>query len=353
MAIEFKDYYFILGIPKSAGEEDIRKAFRKLARLYHPDITGNDRVAEDKFKELNEAYEVLSDPEKRKRYDNFKSQWGSSNAGFQTPPGWESFANPRAGNGGKAAHFTFTGTGFSEFFDQLFTSPGRGRTGFESPRRAAREVPEEEEENIDGQGDDLEADIWVTLGEVASGAVRPVTMRRGINCDRCFGTGQYNAHKCERCEGTGHTERADRYKVRIPRGVPEGTCLRVPGQGDAGVGESAPGDLYLKVRYASHPEFRVESNQLCYELQLAPWEAVLGASITVPTLQAGATIKVPAGTQSGDKLRLKGKGLPLMDGTPGDLIVSIRIRVPKETSDREQMLWRELANSTVFYPREA
>ena len=353
MAIEIKDYYFILGISKSAGDEEIRRAFRKLARLYHPDIAGNDRAAEDKFKEINEAYEVLSDPEKRKRYDDFSTRWKSPGGGGQMPPGWESFSKPGGPSAGKADHFTFTGTGFSEFFDQLFSSTTRNRTGPQSTHRARPQPAPDSEEEIDGQGgDDLEADIWVTLEEVAHGAVRPITMRRSVNCPSCFGVGQYNGHRCEKCQGTGHTERTDRYKVKIPQGIPEGTCLRIPGQGEEGIAGAPPGDLYLKVQYASHPDFRIEDNQLCYELLLAPWEAVLGINLTVPTLKAGVQIKIPPGTQAGQKIRVKEKGLPARDGSPGDLIIVPKIQVPRESSEREQMLWRELASSSVFYPRE-
>lgn len=353
MAIEIKDYYFILGISKSAGDEDIRRAFRKLARLYHPDIAGNDRAAEDKFKEINEAYEVLSDPGKRKRYDEFKTRWKSPGGDIQMPPGWDSLSKGGP-TPGRADHFTFTGTGFSEFFDQLFSSNARNRSSGEAGARSRPQpsaAPPSDEE-VDGQGDDLEADIWVTLEEVAHGAVRPITMRRSANCPVCFGVGQYNAHRCEKCDGTGHIEQADRYKVKIPQGVSEGSCLRVPRHGEDGVAGAPPGDLYLKVHYATHPHFRVEAGQLCYDLFLAPWEAVLGITLTVPTLKAGVQIKIPPGTQSGQKIRIQQKGLPQKDGSPGDLLVIPRIQVPRESTEREQMLWRELANSSVFYPRE-
>ena len=350
MAIEIKDYYFILGVSKSAGDEDIRKAFRKLARLYHPDIAGNDRAAEDKFKEINEAYEVLSDPQKRKRYDDFKRGWKSPGSDVQMPPGWDTFS--KGGPAGRADHFTFTGTGFSEFFDQLFGANARNRSEGETKARSSRAAREEEPEDLDGQGDDLEADILVTLEEVARGAIRPITMRRSINCPICFGVGQYNGHRCEKCEGRGHTERTDRYQVKIPVGVAEGAFLRVPGQGEEGAAGGPRGDLYLKVKYAAHPHFRVEGEQLCYDLVLAPWEAVLGATLTIPTLKAGVQIKIPPGTQGGQRIRVREKGFPEADGTMGDLMVIPRIQVPRETSEREQLLWRELASSAVFYPRE-
>ena len=353
MAIEIKDYYFILGISKSAGDEEIRRAFRKLARLYHPDIAGNDRASEDKFKEVNEAYEVLSDPEKRKRYDEFNTRWKSPNGGFQMPPGWDSFS--RGGPApGHADHFTFSGAGFSEFFDQLFSSTTRNRGSTDSGSRSQHQPTSEplSPEEADGQGDDLEADIWVTLEEMANGAIRPITMRRSVNCPTCFGVGQYNAHRCEKCEGSGHIERTERYKVKIPQGVPEGICLRVPGQGEEGIAGAPHGDLYLRVHYATHPLFRVEAGQLCYDLMLAPWEAVLGINLTVPTLKAGVQIRIPPGTQSGQKIRIKERGLPEKDGSPGDLFVIPRIQVPRESTEREQMLWRELASSSVFYPRE-
>lgn len=349
MAIEFKDYYRILGVASSAHEEDIRKAFRKLARLYHPDIAHDDRRAEDRFKEINEAYEVLGDPEKRKLYDDFNARWSAQD--FRIPPGWEEFRNPGGSASGRSDHFTFTGTGFSDFFDQLFGPNAKNR--FTPPPPPVEESrPEEMRSNeVTADGDDLEADIWVTLEEVARGAVRPITMRRAVRCPKCFGVGQYNSHKCDTCAGSGNTERLDRYKVKIPAGVLEGTCLRVAGQGEQSLPNSTPGDLYLKVCYTAHPEFRLEGGQLTCDLELAPWEAVLGATLTVPTLYGEVSIKVPPGTQTGHKLRVRGKGLPDPSMEHADLFVRVKIQVPDKTESRERELWQELARESHFCPR--
>lgn len=348
MLIEFKDYYFILGVSQTAGPEDVRRAFRKLARLYHPDLTGNDAAAETKFKEINEAYEVLSDPDKKRRYDDFNQRCRSSpEGGARMPPGWNDLSRGGSRPRGQADHFTFTGTGFSEFFDQLFGSKARGASA--RPRPESPRMEDEDERSEDG--DDLEADLWVTLEEAARGALRQVTMRRSIPCPRCFGVGEYNGRRCAECDGGGRVEKATRLKVKIPQGVPEGGFLRIPSEGDEGAEGGRPGDLYLRVHYARHPEFRVEGSHLIHELELAPWEAVLGANIIVPTLGPGVQLKIPPGTQAGQKLRLKGRGLPMPDGAAGDLIVITKIQVPRETSEHEQLLWRELAGSSSFYPR--
>ena len=214
MAIEFKDYYKILGVSRSADTEEIRRAFRKRARLYHPDITGNDRRSEDKFKELNEAYEVLGDPARRQRYDEFTIQWPPGSR-FQDIPGWDQFSETRAGaNGGRSQHFTFTGAGFSEFFDQLFGPDGK--RAFDQADRPLRS--EVHNADSDGRGDDLESDLWVTLEEVAKGTVRPISMKRAVRCKTCYGVGQYNAHSCEACAGSGSILRTDTFKVKSRRG---------------------------------------------------------------------------------------------------------------------------------------
>ena len=347
MAIEFKDYYKILGISRSADFDEIRRAFRKKARLYHPDVTGNDLRAENKFKELNEAYEVLGDPGRRQRYDEFTLQWPPG-SNFQDIPGWDQFGETRSGmNGGRSQHFTFTGAGFSEFFDQLFGP--QGKQAFEQSTRPLRS---EVRDDGDGRGDDLESDLWVTLEEVGTGTVRPITMKRAVRCKTCYGVGQYNAHSCEACAGSGSILRTDTFKVKVPVGIAEGACLRVQGQGEEGFQGGEPGDLYLRIRYTSHPEFHIEKGQLTYLLEVTPWEAVLGANVSVPTLDGRVSIKVPAGSQSGTKLRLRGRGLPARDGSAGDLVVTLKLQVPTATRDRERVLWEELARESTFHPRE-
>ena len=352
MAIEYKDYYAVLGISRAAAEDEVRLAFRRLARLYHPDKTGNDRDSELRFKEINEAYEVLGNQARRRRYDDFLDAWETNP---RREDAWRSFSRPGQFDGESGPegrqHYSFDGAGFSEFFDELFGSKERAsRSRAQNNRDRSDGERPEREPAADGQGDDLESDLWVTLNEVATGALRPITMKRAVKCDTCYGMGQYNAHTCEACNGNGSRTVVDTYKVKIPRGIREGSFLRITGRGEAGVGHNPPGDLYLKVHYSSHPDFRVESGTLVHELELAPWEAVLGSIVTVPTLDGKTTIKVPAGTQNGRRLRVKGKGLPGPSGA-GDLMVQVIVQVPNSPVLKERQLWEELARESNFHPR--
>ena len=353
MAIEYKDYYEILEVSRNAGDDEIRNAFRRLARMYHPDKTGNNRDAEDRFKEINEAYEVLGDPARRSRYDDFTRGWEDGLTGDEA---WKNFSRRSqfADSGGRS-HYQFDGPGFSEFFDELFGRGGQPRNG---SRRSEPEPDQEPVRNnsgpsgpVDGRGDDLETDLWITLDEVVNGAVRPISMKRAMKCTTCYGMGQYNAHPCGACNGTGNIVANETCKVKIPKGIQPGAFLRVPGRGEKGIANGPAGDLYLKVHYAKHPEFRVERGTLVHDLELAPWEAVLGATLTVPTLTETTTIKVPPGTQSGAKLRIKGRGLPTSESAVGDLILNIRVQVPPATADRERQLWQDLARESTFHPR--
>ena len=349
MAVKYKDYYEVLGVPRSASDTDIKKAFRKLAREYHPDVAKNKKQAEEKFKEINEAYEVLSDPAKRKKYDELGANWNAG-ADFRPPPGWESFTGGRTytsrGNRGEEFEFQFGGTGFSDFFEQLFGSMGRGGPGSRFGRAGAP-GPEEAAE----KGRDIEGDIMVTLEEAMKGSVRSVSVRRPVACEHCGGTGQRARHVCNVCGGSGHVEKTETYQVKIPAGVTEGQRLRIPGRGEAGAGGGGAGDLYLRVRLAKHPDFEVQDHNLIYEAALAPWEAVLGSSISVPTLNGPINIRIPAGTQNGQKLRVRGRGLPQRNGASGDLIVQTVIEAPTKVSDTERKLWEQLAKESSFNPR--
>lgn len=320
MPVQYKDYYEILGVPRSASDADIKKAFRKLAREYHPDVAKDKKRAEEKFKELNEAYEVLGDPEKRKKYDELGANW-KSGAEFRPPPGWEqSFGGGRGSRGAGPGHFEFEfgGTGFSDFFEQFFgsrrTSRGfGGGTGFDEGAEFAQ------------QGRDIEGDIMVTLDEAMHGSVRSVNVR--------------------------HERKSETYQVKVPPGVVAGQKLRLAGKGEHGSGGGQAGDLYLRVRLARHPDFEVEDHNLIYEADLAPWEAVLGTNLSVPTLAGRVNIKIPSGTQSGQKLRVRGRGLPLREGGHGDLIVVTRIVVPDKISEAERKQWELLARDSRFNPR--
>ena len=191
----------------------------------------------------------------------------------------------------------------------------------------------------------------VTLEEAMNGSVRSVSVRHGVPCEHCGGTGQRGRQVCNVCGGTGQVPRTQTYQVKIPAGVTEGQRLRVAGRGQAGIGGGAAGDLYLRVRLAKHPDFHVSDHNLIYEAELAPWEAVLGSEISVPTLNGRLNIRIPPGTQTGQKLRVRGRGLPHRGGGSGDLIVETRVEVPGEVTESERKLWEQLARESRFNPR--
>jgi len=345
MPVRYKDYYEILGVPRTAGDAEIKKAFRKLAREYHPDVAKDKRKAEEKFKEINEAYEVLGNPENRKKYDQLGANW-KAGAEFRPPPGWEQFRTGRAyqhgGPGAGGFEFHFGGTGFSDFFEQLFGSH-RGGAG-----RAAGI----EEDEFAERGRDIEGDIMVTLEEAMRGSLRSVNVRHSVICEHCSGHGRRGGHACNVCGGSGQVQKTETYQVKIPAGVIEGQRLRLAGRGEAGTGGGGAGDLYLRVRLARHPDFEVEDHNLIHEAELSPWEAILGANISVPTLEGHLNIRIPPGTQNGQKLRLRGRGLPRREGEKGDLIVVTRIEVPVQVTDSERKLWEQLARESKYNPRD-
>src|SRR5438270_1737696 len=314
MAVQFRDYYETLGVQKTASEDEIRTAFRKLARKYHPDVAKDKATAEEKFKQINEAYEVLGDPEKRKKYDELGANWNQP-GGFQPPPGWDRGRGgggfQRYGTGDGGVEFEFGGTGFSDFFEAFFGG-GRGQTGFAGGSFGRRPASAE-------RGSDVEADIMVTLEEALHGSKRTVSLRRSTS------------------------NKVESYQVKIPRGVHEGQRIRLAGQGEAGARGGKSGDLFLRVRLARHPDFSVEGSDLVHEVKIAPWQAVLGDQIIVPTLEGNARLKLPPGTQGGQRFRLRGRGLPGVSGQRGDLYVVMQITVPKKLSDSEQKLWEQLA----------
>lgn len=339
MSVQYKDYYAVLGVPRTASDADIKKAFRKLAREYHPDVAKDKKRAEEKFKEINEAYEVLGDPAKRKQYDQLGANW-KSGADFRPPPGWGG-ARPSGGTGPGDFEFNFGGTGFSDFFEELFGSRrnGGGRAGGFSGAEFAE------------RGADIEGDIMVTLEEAMRGSLRSVNVRHAVVCEVCGGSGRRNQRPCVACDSTGRANRSETYQVKVPAGVTEGQRLRLAGRGEAGSHGGKAGDLFLRVRLAKHPDFEVEDHNLIYEAPLAPWEAVLGGNLSVPTLDGKVNIKIPPGTQNGQKLRVRGRGLTARAGERGDLIVLMRIEVPTQVSDAERDLWKKLANESNFSPR--
>jgi curved DNA-binding protein len=324
MAVKFQDYYQTLGVPRTASADEIKQAFRKLARIHHPDVAKNKTAGEAKFKEINEAYEVLGDPEKRKRYDELGENWQDDGRGpFGSAGAGRGRTRPPRGQ----PDFEFGGTGFSDFFESFF---GSGGDGFGSFRRSAGAM--DDEDSFVRQGQDVDADLLVTLEEALRGSRRKVTLRRqGEN---------------------GSAERTDTYQVRIPPGVREGQKIRLAGQGGAGIGGGTAGDLYLRVRLARHPDFSVQAADLYSDLDLAPWEAVLGVQAKIPTLDGPTSLRVPPGTAAGSRLRLRGLGLPREDGSRGDLYATIRIQAPTSASKEERALWEQLARVSSFKPRK-
>jgi curved DNA-binding protein len=321
--VKFRDYYEVLGVGRDASQDEIRKAFRKLARKFHPDTAQDKASAEEKFKEVNEAYEVLGDPEKRKKYDALGANWRHG-AEFRPPSG----AGPAGGFGGfegfgGAGGFEFGGTGFSDFFEAFFGGRTRGRRGgvgggFPDVFRGGAQGPV--------PGSDVEADLLVTLEEVVRGGERTLTLR----------------------SSDGKTRTA---RVKLPVGVTEGQFIRLAGLGGAGANGGKSGDLFLRVRLERHPDFRVRGNQLSYDLELAPWEAALGTTVRVRTLHGTVQLKIPPGTSSGTELRLKGKGMPDGHGQPGDLHVVVSVVVPPNATPEEKKLWKELERVSGFNPR--
>jgi len=323
MAVQFKDYYEILGVARTATADEIKKAFRKLARIHHPDVAKDKAKGEIKFKEINEAYEVLSDPEKRQKYDQLGADWEHGSQ-FTPPPQHSGFQ--RRGNFQEGeSPFEFSGTGFSDFFEAFFAGTRDQRGSFR------RTSPHADESTLAARGHDAEADILVTLEEALHGVTRQITVRR---------TDEY-----------GESERSDTYQVKIPPGVREGKRIRLTGQGGKGRAGGPAGDLFLRVRLAKHPDFSVEGFDLHYEVALAPWEAVLGKQIQIPTLDGSAKLNIKPGTQAGAVLRLRGLGMPKDDARRGDLYATVTIEIPPSVTDDEKKMWEQLAAKSKFEPR--
>jgi curved DNA-binding protein len=325
MPVEFKDYYQVLGVDRNATAAEIKKAFRKLARLFHPDVAKDKTTAENKFREINEANEVLSDPDKRRKYDEMGADWNHpERQSTQQEGGFE--AGP-----GAASEFTFEGTGFSAFFEQVFGHHGRSSDGsFHFRRTGAGGM---EGETVAQHGQDIESDILVTLDEVLHGSTRMIRLQR---TDPRAGQSAFET-----------------LRVKIPPGVREAQLIRLAGKGQQGIGGGNSGNLYLRVVFAKNPDFRVRDADLYYDLELSPWEAVLGADVHLPTLEGVVSLKIPAGTMAKRQFRLRGKGLPTADGIRGDLFAIVSIHVPSQLTPEEKNQWESLAAISTFNPRRS
>ncbi|MGD0180783.1 MAG: J domain-containing protein [Terriglobales bacterium] len=403
-----KDYYDILGVKKSASAEDIRKAFRKLARKYHPDVNPGDKGAEEKFKVLSEANDVLSDPKKRKIYDQLgfysdnidpatadayaRAGGGAGGAATDFQGGFPG-AQP-AGAGGQGANYDFSGFDFSDLFEGG-AGGGRGRksgsgggfkdifSGMFSGRNAgaAHEVPE--------PGSDLEYQVNVPFWTAIRGGVMRLNITRqdvcgtchgngytespgkcpecggtgqvtqtggrmkfNTTCPRCHGTGK-NISTCPTCHGVGTVEKTEPLEVRIKAGTRDGQRIRIPGKGNAGSHGQPPGDLFAIIRAGDHPIFHREGDDIHLTVPVSITEAALGAKVEVPTIDGRAMLKIPPGTQSGQKLRLREKGVPsaTKEGARGDEIVEIKTAVPMPHDERSKEILRELAKLNPEDPR--
>jgi DnaJ-class molecular chaperone len=347
--IQFKDYYDVLGVDRGADEKAIKAAFRERARKLHPDVNRDDPDASEKFKELNEAFDVLSDKDKRQRYDTFGADWeryqqsgyqGSGNpftsggASRQAPPpgDFEAWFTGDPADG----HFEYREQSgrFSDFFNLIFNRQTDGPSA-----RSARSMPQ--------RGTDLEVIASVSLREAMTGTARQISVDAPGVCGTCNGTGFARGVECPTCDGTGQVVKSKRLEVRIPAGVHTGSRVRVAGQGGPGIGGGPNGDVYLAITVAPDSRFTVKGNDIFTTARIPLYDAILGGETEVDTVDGRIALTIPPGTQQGRSFRLRGKGMPKLGsktGQRGDLIVKTDIQVPENLTDREQALFTELRN---------
>jgi DnaJ-class molecular chaperone len=341
-----KDYYQVLGVSRTATEKEIKSAYRKLARKHHPDVNPGDTKSEEKFKEIAEAYEVLSDADKRKKYDQFGhlgDAWkhaGESGFDFGQPGGGRTqWRQPR--NYANPEDLDISG----DFADILGSFLGGGRgggrgAGFRRPQPGPQ------------RGEDLQYEVEITLEEAYAGTERALTLTMHESCPTCGGTGALHNRPCSTCGGAGVVERPKTLTVKIPKGVQDGAKVRLAGQGGPGQFNGHAGDLYLIPRILPHNRFERKGDDLFTDVPITFPEATLGAEVEVPTMTGTITARVPAGTSSGQSLRLRGKGMPHVRGEGhGDLFAKVRVIVPKQLSERERELIEELKSLRDENPR--
>lgn len=343
--MDYKDYYKILGVAKSANADDIKKAYRKLARKYHPDVNPGDKSAEAKFKEINEAYEVLSDPDKRKRYDTLGPNW-QDQFGFGSPTGARSRtyspSGSRAGSAGGAGAgdipYNFEDpTGFSDFFETLFgrrssgtSTSTRTRTGFGlGPRK----------------GEDIEQPVEVSLREAYTGTRRSYNVQAPETCQTCNGTGRSAGRVCPTCNGAGSVTRSKTLEVKIPAGVDNGSRVLVSGEGQPGTNGGPRGDLVLVIAVKPDSAFERKGDDLTVDVQVPLTAAVLGGEVPVPTPDGKRLLlTIPPETQNGQSFRLAGKGMPRMKGgDSGNLLARVQVVLPRQLSPQQKQLFEQLA----------
>ncbi len=317
--MEFKDYYEIMGVSRDATQDEIKRAYRKLARKYHPDVS-KEPDAEEKFKQLGEAYEVLKDPEKRAAYDQLGANW-KAGQDFHPPPDWDAgfefSGGGYTGGGGE-------GFDYSDFFESLFGGGFRRAGGAGAGARGG----------FHARGQDTHAKVLIDLEDAYRGAVRQITLQS------------------PEVDANGHvTTRQRTLKVNIPKGVREGQRIRLAGQGAPGIGEGPAGDLYLEIAFKPHPFYRVEGKDVYLDLPVAPWEAALGGRVKVPTPGGVLDLKLPPGSNTGKKMRLKGKGIPSRE--PGDFYVVLKVMTPPAETEEQKAFYQEMREKFSYNPRSA
>jgi DnaJ-class molecular chaperone len=333
--MDYKDYYKILGVARGASTDEIKKAFRKLARKYHPDVNPGDKKAEEKFKEINEAYEVLSDPEKRQKYDtlgpNWQEQFGPGFAGAGTRRSY------RYGGGRSTYEFDTMGpSGFSDFFEALFGRSGSGGAGMRNGMR---------QDMRRRAGDNIEQPVEVTLQEAYVGGSRTFSIQSTEVCPTCQGTGEAGNRPCSNCSGQGMVPRNKRIQVKIPAGVDNGSRIRVAGEGQPGIGGGPRGDLFLVISVKPDSLFERKGDDLYVDVSVELVKAMLGGEVMVPTPDGRRLLlTIPAETQNDRLFRLAGKGMPRLRGDGhGNLYARVKVMLPMNLSDEERSLFEQLA----------
>jgi molecular chaperone DnaJ len=335
-----KDFYKTLGVSKTASEKEIRSAYRKLARKHHPDVNPGDKAAEAQFKEINSAYEVLSDADKRKKYDKYGENWEHADQieEMQRQRGRRYYSGGSSGNGGGPGGVRFEYGDLNDLGDlgSVFGSMfGRGGGNFGGRTMSRR-------------GQDLQQPVEVTLEEAYHGTARTVEMLAHERCGTCDGTGQVAGATCHVCGGHGEIQRPRRLEVKIPAGVTTGSKVKMAGEGEAGIGGGRKGDLLLVVNVRPHPRFERKGDDLYEDVDVPLTTAVLGGEVEVRTMTAKVMLKVPALTQNGKTFKLGGLGMPRMKGDgKGDLYARVRVRLPEQLDEAQKKLFEELSAAGV------
>jgi len=323
-------YYDILGIKKDASDKEIKQAYRRLARKYHPDVNPGDKTAETKFKEMNAAYEVLSDKDKRKKYDKYGDQWQHADQ-FEQAAQQQGQYYRYSTDDGTGFHFGGDIGGMDSIFDDLFGGLGSRKFSRRSqPRR----------------GQDMETTVEVTFEEAFSGTSRTISLQVEEPCSACKGSGRIQNLACSVCRGAGVVPKTKRLEVKIPAGVATGSRVRIAGKGQPGYGNGPSGDLYLKTSVAPHPSLERHGDNLHATIQVPLTTAILGGEVQVPTPKGKLALKIPPESQNGRVFKLTGQGMPhLGKSTRGDLLAKLHVVLPTKLSDKEKELFRQLSDT--------